>query len=55
MLITATKMQKIDNNNGDINKRRVNSKNYPIRLSARDSVYAKFTMIYGQSRVIYME
>ncbi len=55
MLITTTKMQKIDDDDNDINKRRVDPKNYPIRLSARGGVCAKFTVVYGQSRVVCVE
>ena len=48
-------MQKIGNNDDNVNKRRVDSKNYPIRLSAGGGVCAKFTVVYGQSRVVCVE
>ncbi len=48
-------MQEIDNDDDDVNKRRVNLKNYSIRLSARGGVCAKFTVVYGQSRVVCVE
>ena len=39
----------------DVNKRRVNPENYSIRLSAKGGVYAKFRVVYGQSRVVCAE
>jgi len=55
MLMTAAKMQEIGGGDGDVNKRRVNPENYPIRLSAGGGVCAKFTVVYGQSRVVCVE
>ncbi len=53
--MATTKMQEIGDDDDDVNKRRVNSKNYSIRLSARGGVCAKFTVVYGQSRVVCVE
>jgi len=47
MLITTTKIQRIGDNNNDINKRRIDSKNYSIRLSVRDSIYTKLLIMYS--------
>ena len=55
MLMATTRMQKIGGDGDDVNKRRVNSGNYSIRLSAGGGVYAKFRVVYGQSRVVCAE